>query len=645
MTIINPSIFIQRVRIVCEHKVVYDQLFHNGINIIAGENSVGKTSLIQLIMHGLGYAIEDEHWKEEAKKCIVYLELKLNGNIVTVRRDNRSSYERNTLIPMEFCFNTIDIALTQNRESWERYPYIKTDNRESFSTHISRILNIPTARENDKNINLHNMFRLLYSSQERPLSMLYNPQPFDSKTAREDIANYLLNTYDDDIVVLKRQLEEKEKKLDECIKEIKSFYSIANKFNQNFILDGRNIQQELSERKERLVFDIEIMQDKINELRNNSLNSLNIKGEKKAIIRSVEEFSNLKSESTETQQKINFLEYDIKDSESFINELELTKKSLHDAITISNNLDSIIFTHCPSCFNELKVEDSSSKYCSLCNREKADKELNLLQMQHEIEMQLAESNNILVRKKESLNDLMNKLENTNRKLKDKIITIKTVEGALNQEIDEKIYALYDEINSKKAEINDIGNSLNAYKYIEEKSKERDGLQNGVNSLKEKLEKQSTVSEKRSKENEKVIKIFLENLLKSDNSKDEDFKNISSISFSFGDDSLVLNRKSLSASSTSYLYHSFLISLLLSSLQLDYLRIPRIIFIDGLDSYGIDQDRLKNFQNIIKNKLDIYSNIEFQLFFTTGIVAEELNSCIVNKFYQKGEHTLEFSFEN
>lgn len=642
MTIINPSIFIQRARIVCSQKVVYDQAFHNGLNIIAGENSVGKTSLIQLIMHGLGYAIEDEHWKEEAKACTVYLELKLNGNVITVRRDNRSNYEKNTSIPMEFCFDPIDIALIQNRESWERYPYIKTDNKESFSTHMSRLLNIPPARENDKNINLHNMFRLLYSSQERPLSMLYNPQPFDSKIAREDIANYLLNTYDDDIVVLKRQLEEKEKKLDESIKEIKSFYSIANKFSQSFILDGGNTQQELSKRKEKITSEIEEIQFKINELRKESLSSLNVKGEKEAITRSVEDFSKLKSKSSEIQQKINYLEYDIKDSESFIKELELTKKSIHDAITLSHNLDSVIFTHCPSCFNELKFEDSSPEYCPLCNRKKADKQLNLLQMQHEIEMQLTESNNILIRKKYRLIDFKSVLKNIDKELRNRIITIKTIEGAINQENDEKIYGLYDEINSKKGEINDIEKSLKAYQYIEEKSKERDGLQSDVNTLKARLEAESTFSEKRYKKNEKVIKAFLENLLKNDNSKDEDFKNISSISFSFGDDSLVLNNKSLSASSTSYLYHSFLISLLLSSLQLDYLRIPRIVFIDGLDSYGIDQDRLKNFQNIIKNQLDNYHNVEFQLFFTTGIVADELTSCIVDKFYQKGEHTLQFS---
>ncbi|MEZ9003800.1 AAA family ATPase [Vibrio splendidus] len=49
-------------------KVMYDQQFHQGINIVRGEHSVGKSTLLDLIFYALGGELKDREWKEPIEK-------------------------------------------------------------------------------------------------------------------------------------------------------------------------------------------------------------------------------------------------------------------------------------------------------------------------------------------------------------------------------------------------------------------------------------------------------------------------------------------------------------------------------------------------------------------------------------------------
>ncbi|TOB73369.1 AAA family ATPase [Vibrio parahaemolyticus] len=49
-------------------KVMYDQPFHEGINVIRGEHSVGKSTLLDLIFYALGGELKDREWKEPIEK-------------------------------------------------------------------------------------------------------------------------------------------------------------------------------------------------------------------------------------------------------------------------------------------------------------------------------------------------------------------------------------------------------------------------------------------------------------------------------------------------------------------------------------------------------------------------------------------------
>ena len=80
--------FINRLVIKKEQYVVYDQLFHKGVNIIRGKNSVGKSTLMEFIFFALGGAIPIKQWKPTALLCSeVFIELNINNEIFTLQRN------------------------------------------------------------------------------------------------------------------------------------------------------------------------------------------------------------------------------------------------------------------------------------------------------------------------------------------------------------------------------------------------------------------------------------------------------------------------------------------------------------------------------------------------------------------------------
>ncbi|MBF4410652.1 AAA family ATPase, partial [Vibrio anguillarum] len=86
MMLYNPSLRVSRLIATKNSSYMYDEDFHHGINILSGCNGGGKTSIIQLLVFGMGYEVTN--WKDEAGACdSVYVGLKVNGIDITIKRD------------------------------------------------------------------------------------------------------------------------------------------------------------------------------------------------------------------------------------------------------------------------------------------------------------------------------------------------------------------------------------------------------------------------------------------------------------------------------------------------------------------------------------------------------------------------------
>ena len=85
MTMYKPTLILKRLVISKGKAFVYDENFHEGVNIIRGSNGGGKTTVVESIFYVLGGDISKK--KEEFKLCdFVYGQFEINENIFTLKR-------------------------------------------------------------------------------------------------------------------------------------------------------------------------------------------------------------------------------------------------------------------------------------------------------------------------------------------------------------------------------------------------------------------------------------------------------------------------------------------------------------------------------------------------------------------------------
>jgi predicted ATPase len=63
----DPSLLISRLVVDAAGRSVYDERFHPGVNIIRGENSSGKSTILNFIFYALGGDLTD--WSDAALRC------------------------------------------------------------------------------------------------------------------------------------------------------------------------------------------------------------------------------------------------------------------------------------------------------------------------------------------------------------------------------------------------------------------------------------------------------------------------------------------------------------------------------------------------------------------------------------------------
>ena len=195
MTRYEPSLVVTRTLVQRGRLTAYDERFHTGVNIVRGENSSGKSTILNLIFYGLGGDLAD--WSAEALLCSrVILEVQLNGKIATLSRDISSESGRS----MEVFGGDSEVALKAPATEWTKYPYSRSQNKESFSQALFRLLGIPeVANEATGNLTMHQILRLLYADQLSPVENLFRFDRFDPPTLRDAIGRLLCGAYDNEL--------------------------------------------------------------------------------------------------------------------------------------------------------------------------------------------------------------------------------------------------------------------------------------------------------------------------------------------------------------------------------------------------------------------------------------------------------------
>src|SRR5690606_11739731 len=140
------------------------------------------------------YALGGDYnnWNSESLKCReVFAEVSINNATYTLRRNVSTSLKQ----PMSIYWGNFEEAKIDTL-NWKTFSYSQSDNRMSFTNVIFNALSYPETRsENDNNITLHQLLRLIYIDQDSPTQSLFRRENFDLPNIRLAISEMLLGIY------------------------------------------------------------------------------------------------------------------------------------------------------------------------------------------------------------------------------------------------------------------------------------------------------------------------------------------------------------------------------------------------------------------------------------------------------------------
>ena len=148
------------------------------------------------------------------------------------------------------------------------------------------------------------------------------------------------------------------------------------------------------------------------------------------------------------------------------------------------------------------------------------------------------------------------------------------------------------------------------------------------------------------ERKKIEHAITENgvyLLKNDQDRQAEFRNATDFTMNFKQNMAYLTDQhiKLSASSSFYLKMAARFALFLASLQNSTMKYPRLLFSDNMEDKGMEEDRSRNFQRIVVQRIKEIGNPDYQVIFATSNIAQELNvpAYTVGDYYTQDNKSL------
>ena len=615
--------------------IAYDEFFHEGVNIIRGENSSGKSTIANLMFYGLGG--DFNNWTDAALRCKnVFLEILINDSLLTIRRE----LSKSSLQPMSIYWGTYEKASKSIAEGWKVYPYKVSTLKQSFSNVIFNLLDYPELKgDQDSNITMHQIMRLIYIDQKSSTDSFFRNEQFDSPLTRKTVFELLIGTYDDSLYTNRLLLRDYEKELELRKKELNGIKRIMK--STDFELDKEQIQTSINKLKNQLI----IVQSSLN-----SRNQIKISGEtinkdlKNKLVNIQERILKRREELRKVSEIIYSQSLDISDSKYFINTINDRLNALTESTSFKDVIGKIDLTHCPQCLSKLKEnENTNSENCNLCgNPLFSDDGMSVrARIKQELSLQIKESRKIIKEKEEDLR---------NHRLRKPVLEeeLKALQIELNNNINEVKSSRdtqFDNLLIQKGNLQgQIDSLINQMKFTEQYSllkKEVSDLGIKVTSLKDTIKKGESKQRNNIRLAMKRIEEITLTLLKGDLERQSEFKNGKTVRIITAKNTYSLDSKNnFSESSNVYLKNSIRYALFFSSLDLKFSRYPKFILCDNMEDKGMEKIRSQNFQNEIV-KMALGYKRPFQIIFTTSMIAEELDNTeyCVGRFYTEKNKSL------
>ncbi len=299
------------------------------------------------------------------------------------------------------------------------------------------------------------------------------------------------------------------------------------------------------------------------------------------------EFQQLKEESIllrkqteEITDKIFSLEYEISDTDFFIEMLQSKILAIKNSLRTKEKLTTIPLTFCPECLSSLQKTDDQN--CSLCKQPLDDKKESsaLSKMQQEISFQIIESKKIRTRQiQEVLNlkareekfkqDLQTSQKAVNRALRD-------VKSLRDERID-KLLVEKGEIDGQILQFTTMLETAVKFQQFQEKALQ---LKVDLKNLSSIIHFQELAQTEQAKETSKKIENFALKLLHEDLNREEGFREATALKIDYGSNSIYVDDrlKRFSASSNFYLKNTVRFALFFASLESNQMRFLDLFYV-------------------------------------------------------------------
>lgn len=619
----KPFLIVNRLVITKGSSVVYDEAFHQGVNIIRGKNSSGKSTIADFIFYALGGELTK--WKKEASACShTYIEVNLSGKCFTLRREVRETSKTG----MDIIAGSYDLSKSKDIVNWLRYPYSATENKESFYQVILKELGIPYSKsESSSSLTLHQLLRLMYVDQMTSLDRLFKFDHFDNANKRKAIGELLIGLSDLSLYQHRVRLQILDKKLTKKVDDI----GVLHKFFGSDIKTSEEIDFQIKNKKEVL--------DNLENQLESGLND--VKTEENLSLTLRREIKDLREKLKTLENRRLSVNFELTDSERFVSSLLSRLEALDDTSRTINALSNIGFKYCPSCFQATRPR--SINQCCLCGMEAQNDEASVdptFKIRKEIEFQLYESNSIISLRQKELAELDSNIDEYNRMLETRKSMLDVIEQPLRK-VSQETRELLITIGITIKEIDQFVMAKSRFSNLYELYKERDAIQTEFNYLSDTVKGLEKNLDKEMSKKKKMISNYTMAIVQADINHEEAFKNAKNVEFNFGEDRVSIdNRVLFSASSMVYLKNAFRLALLQASSNDPSFLYPRFLLIDNVEDKGMEPERSHVFQReIIRVSSEI--KVPHQIIFTTSMIDDDLegSSYCVGGFYHDANKTL------
>ncbi|MDD3181319.1 MAG: AAA family ATPase [Alphaproteobacteria bacterium] len=617
MTRLDPSLIVTRMLIERDKSAVYDERFHRGVNIIRGENSSGKSTILNFLFYALGGDLAD--WSEVALLCSrVMVEVLINGKPATLSREISSQ----TGQPMDIFGGAIDDALRAPMAEWSRYPYKRSNGKESFSQALFRLYQMPEVKnDSSANITMHQLLRLLYADQLSPIEHIFKFERFDPPSLREALGRLVCGVYDNQLYENELRIREVNKQFESVSAELRSLIAVLGKTQDAMTLDwvaGERLS--LTDRRNALRKEIEDAEKQ--SFSSPTTDPLTLKAQDDIY----KEVQVLQESLGKLQEEYDSIAFAIADSNAFIASHEQKLKALNDAGMVADHIGEMRFLSCPACFAPIDAE-TTDHACHLC-KTPFDSERTkgrIVALINDIALQLRQSKTLQERRQAEAGRLLEVIRTTTELWKSASIRLVDTRKLPTSEAQDILRELHRQAGYLDREIEDLENKASIIQLIDALSKKKVEFNAEMTRLRADNDIRNAEQQKRLSRAYTLVSDEIRDLLHKDLRRQDSFEHAQNIQFDFAANNITVDGQPyFSASSRAILKSSFFVGMLAAALKEPFFRHPRFCLIDTIEDKGMEAVRSQNFQHLMVNISDS-TDVEHQIIFATAMVATDLDT--------------------